>query len=79
MNAFRLPPIAVLIAVLLSGCAGVPPGLENEWARKQAKQWDFDMCIQGHVRNPAACSAARAAYDKALKEYRAAATSQQQR
>ena len=77
MSAFRRPPIAALIAMLLTACAGVPPGLESEWARKQASQWDFEMCIHSNLRNPLACSAARAAYDRALEEYRAAATSQQ--
>ena len=77
MSAFRFRLVTALITMLLGACAGVPPGLEKEWARTEAAHWDFDMCIQGHVRNPAACSAARAAYDRALKEYRAAATSQQ--
>ena len=76
MSAFRFLLAAALVAVLLSACAGIPPGMEKEWARTEAAHWDFDMCIQDHVRNPAACSAARAAYDTALKEYRAAATSQ---
>ena len=75
MSALRLPRAIVLVAVLLDACAGIPPGLEKQWADRQAAQWDFEMCIHDHVRNPSACSTARAAYDKALKEYRAAATS----
>jgi hypothetical protein len=77
MSAFRLPLRTVLLTILLGACAGVPPGLEKEWARTEAAHWDFDMCIEGHARNPSACSTARAAYDRALKEYRAAATTQQ--
>ena len=77
MSVFRFLLAAALVTLLLDACAGVPPGLEKEWARKEAAHWDFDVCIQSHVRNPSACSAARASYDRALKEYRAAATSQQ--
>jgi len=77
MIAFRFLLAAALMALLLAACANLPPGLEKEWARKEAAHWDFDMCVQSHVRNPSACSTARAAYDRALKEYRAAATSQQ--
>ena len=69
--------VTALVTMLVGACAGVPPGLEKEGARTEAAHWDFDMCIQAHVRNPSACSAARAAYDRALKEYRAAASSQQ--
>jgi hypothetical protein len=77
MSAFRFLLVTALVTTLLGACAGVPSGLEKEWARTETAHWDFDMCIQGHVRNPAACSTARAAYDRALKEYRAAATSRQ--
>jgi hypothetical protein len=76
MSAFRLPPAIVLVAVLLDACAGVPPGLEKQWADRQAAQWDLEMCIHGHVRNPSACSAAKAAYDAAVKEYGRAANSE---
>ena len=59
--------VTALVTMLVGACAGVPPGLEKEWARTEAAHWDFDMCVQAHVRNPSACSAARAAYDRALK------------
>ena len=76
MSAFRLPLAIVLVAVLLGACAGVPPGLEKQWADWQSAQWDFEMCLHDHVRNPSACSAAKAAYDAARKEYGRAANSE---
>ena len=76
MSPFRVPLIPVLLAMFLGGCADVPPGLEKQWARREAAQWDFDMCVHDHVRNPSACSAAKAAYDAARKEYGRAANSE---
>jgi hypothetical protein len=73
VSAFRLPLIAVLLAVFLGGCADVPPGLEKQWARREAAQSDFDMCIHVHERSPSACSAARTRYNAALQAYKAAA------
>jgi starvation-inducible outer membrane lipoprotein len=74
MSAFRLSPIALIVVTLLAGCAEVPPGLEKEWARREAAQWDLDMCTHVNPRNPSGCSATRAAYDAALKDYRAASS-----
>ena len=40
MSAFRLLLVTALVTTLLGACAGVPPGLEKEWARTEAGALD---------------------------------------
>jgi hypothetical protein len=47
--------------------------LEKQWERLQAAQSAFEMCIDAPYRYRRPCTAEKAAYDAAVKEYQAAA------
>src|SRR5204862_6920630 len=69
MISVRLLRAAPIIAIVLAGCRGSPPGLERMWERRESAQSAFEMCIHINPRNPSACSAARTEYDAAPKDY----------
>ena len=76
MRLFRSLWITALLGLFLAACRGPVSGLEKEWERKEEALLQWEGCIHVHPRSPSTCSSTRAAYEAALKAYKAAASSQ---
>jgi len=58
----RLAWVFATMAVLLAGCGGPPPGLENQWRSMMAAHQRYEMCTAWYYRRISACDAVLAAY-----------------
>ena len=76
MKPLRASLMAPVLATLLSGCGGIPPGLEKQWEHRDAAQRAWEGCIYVHPRQPSVCSRLRAEYGVAVEEYETAVSEQ---